>query len=115
MEVAHSQIVVADVADGGARRGVDVEPGVAAELADPEEMGAVGDDDDVAQIILAGDGGQAVDLLLSVDGARLGDDVAEGNAVGQQIVAADCRLRCCRSPCRLPPPRVMMSGATCLR
>ena len=52
-------------------------------------MGAVGDDDDVVEIVFAGDGGEAVDLLLGVDGAGLGDDAAEGNAVGEEIVAAD--------------------------
>ena len=77
---------------GGAGRGVDVEAGVAAELADAEEMGAVGDDDDVVEIVLAGDGGEAMDLLLGVDGAGLGDDVAEGDAVGEEIVAADAAL-----------------------
>ncbi len=60
-----------------------------AELADAEEMGAVGDDDDVVEVVLAGDGGEAVDLLLGVDGAGLGDDVAEGDSVGEEIVAAD--------------------------
>jgi len=89
VEVAHGQIVVADVADGGAGRGVDVEAGVFAELADAEEMSAVGDDDDVLQVVFAGDGGEAVDLLFGVDGAGLGDDVAEGDAIGEEVVAAD--------------------------
>ena len=89
MEVAHGEVVVVDVAEGGAGRGVDVEAGVLAELADAEEMGAVGDDDDVVEVVLAGDGGEAVDLLLGVDGAGLGDDVAEGDAVGEEVVAAD--------------------------
>ena len=52
-------------------------------------MGAVGDDDDVVEIVFAGDGGEAVDLLLGVDGAGLGDDAAEGDAVGEEVVAAD--------------------------
>ena len=89
VEVAHGEVVVADVADGGAGRGVDVEAGVLAELADAEEMGAVGDDDDMVQIVFMGDGGEAVDLLVGIDGAGLGDDVAEGDAVGKEIVAAD--------------------------
>ena len=77
-----------DVAEGGAGRGVDVEAGVFAELADAEEVGAVGDDDDVVEIVFVGDGGEAVDLLLGVDGAGFGDDVAEGDAVGEEVVAA---------------------------
>ena len=92
VEVAHGEVVVADVAEEWARRGVDVEAGVSAELADAEEMGAVGDDDDVVEVVLLGDGGEAVDLLLGVDGAGLGDDVAEGDAVGEEVVAADAAL-----------------------
>ncbi len=52
-------------------------------------MRAVGDNDDVVEIVFVGDGGEAVDLLLGVDGAGLGDDVAEGDAVGEEVVAAD--------------------------
>ena len=52
-------------------------------------MGAVGDDDDVVEIVFAGDGGEAVDLLFGVDGAGFGDDAAEGNSVGEEIVATD--------------------------
>ena len=55
-------------------------------------MGAVGDDDDVVEVVFVGDLGEAVDLLLGVDGAGLGDDVAEGNAVGEEVVAADAAL-----------------------
>ncbi len=62
---------------------------LSAELADAEEVGAVGDDDDVVEVVFAGDGGEAVDLLLGVDGVGLGDDVVEGNAVGEEVVAAD--------------------------
>ena len=51
-------------------------------------MGAVGDDDDVVEIVFAGDGGEAMDLLLGVNGAGFGDDVGEGNAVGEEVVAA---------------------------
>jgi hypothetical protein len=88
VHVTHGEVVVADVAEQGAGRGVDVETGVLAELADAEEMGAVGDDDDVVEIVLASDGGEAVDLLLGVDGAGLGDDVGEGDAIGEEVVAA---------------------------
>ena len=52
-------------------------------------MGSVGDDDDVVEIVFAGDGGETVDLLPGIDGACLGDDAAEGNAVGEEIVATD--------------------------
>ncbi len=52
-------------------------------------MRAVGDDDDVVKVVLAGDGGESVDLLFGIDGAGFGDDVAEGNAVGEEVVAAD--------------------------
>ena len=52
-------------------------------------MGCVGDDDDVMEIVFVGDGGEAVDLLLGVDGAGLGDDAAEGDSVGEEVVAAD--------------------------
>jgi hypothetical protein len=89
VEVAHGEVVVADVTDGGAGRGVDVEAGVFAELADAEEVGAVGDDDDMVQVVFVGDGGEAVDLLVGVDGAGLGEDVAEGDAIGKEVVAAD--------------------------
>jgi len=89
VEVTHGEVVVADVADGRAGRGEDVEARVLTELADAEEVGAVGDDDDVLQIVFVGDGGEAVDLLLGVDGAGLGDDVAEGNSIGEQVVATD--------------------------
>ena len=50
---------------------------------------AVGDDDDVVEIVLVGDGGEAMDLLLGVDGAGFGDDAAEGDSVGEEVVAAD--------------------------
>jgi len=93
VEVAHGHVVVADVADGGAGRGVDVEAGVFAELADAEEMGCVGDDDDVVEMVFVGDGGEAVDLLLGVGGAGLGDDAAEGNSIGEEVVAADASFR----------------------
>ena len=56
--------------------------------ADAEEVGGVGDDDDVMQVVFACDGGEALHLLLGVDGMGLGDDVAEGNAIGEEIVAA---------------------------
>lgn len=92
VEVAHGEVVVADVADGGPWRGVDVEAGVFAELANAEEVSCVGDDHDVMQMVFVRDGGEAVDLLLGVDGAGLGDDAAEGNSVGEKVVAADASL-----------------------
>ena len=55
VEVAHGKVVVADVAEGGAGRGVDVEACVFAELANAEEMGAIGDDDDVVEAVFVGD------------------------------------------------------------
>ncbi len=92
VKVAHGEVVVADVADGGAGRGVDVESGVLAELADAEEVGRIRDDDDVTEIVFARDGGEAVHLLPGIDGAGLGDDAAEGNSVGEEIVPADAAL-----------------------
>jgi hypothetical protein len=89
VEVAHGHVVVADVADGGPGRGVDIEAGIFAELAYAEEVGGVGDDDDVVEIIFVRDGGKAVDLLLGVDGAGLSDDAVEGDSVGEEVVAAD--------------------------
>lgn len=89
VDVAHGEVVGADVAERGAGRGVDVKTGVFAELADTEEMGSVGDDDDVVEVVFAGDGGETVNLLLGVDGAGLGDDAAKGNSVGEKIVASD--------------------------
>ena len=55
-------------------------------------MGAVADDGDVLEVVLAGDGGEAMDLLLGVDGVGLDDDVGEGDAVGEEIVAAYAAL-----------------------
>ena len=57
VEVAHGHVEVADVAEGGPRRGVNIEAGVFAELADAEEMRCVGDDDDVMEIVFSGNGG----------------------------------------------------------
>ena len=57
VKVAHGEIVVADMAHGEARRGVDVEASIFAELADAEEVGRIGDDDDVVEIVFVGDGG----------------------------------------------------------
>lgn len=55
-------------------------------------MGTVGYDDDVMEVVFVGDGGEAVDLLFGVDGAGFGDDAAEGDAVGEEIVAAYAAL-----------------------
>jgi hypothetical protein len=87
--VTLGQVEVADVAEGGPGRGVDVQAEVAAELADAEEMSAVGDDDDALEVLGGGDGGEAGDLLLGVGGTGLGDDAVVGHAVGEQVVTAD--------------------------
>ena len=55
-------------------------------------MGAIGDDDDVVEIVFVRDGGEAVDLLLGVDGAGLRDDAAEGDSIRKEVVAADAAL-----------------------
>src|ERR1700737_4440540 len=55
-------------------------------------MGCVGDYDDVVEIVFTRDGGEAVDLLLGVDGAGFGDDAAEGDSIGEEVVAADASL-----------------------
>ena len=59
-----------------------------AELLDAEEVSAVGDDDDVVEVVVASDHGEAANLLLGVGGAGFGDDAAERDAVGEEIVAA---------------------------
>jgi len=51
-------------------------------------MGAIADHDDAVEIIFVGDGGEAVHLLFGVDGVGLGDDVSEGDAVGEEVIAA---------------------------
>ncbi len=55
-----------------------------------------------------------MNLLFGVDGAGLGDDVAEGDAVGEEVVAADAAFGIA-GVLSLPPPRVMTMGAMCLR
>ncbi len=92
VEVAHGEVVVVDVAEGWARGGEDLEASGLAEDSDAEEVGGVTDDGDVLEVVLAGDGGEAVDLLLGVDRVGLDDDVGEGDAVGQEIVAAYASL-----------------------
>ena len=57
VEVPHGEVVVADVAYRRSRRSEDIEAGIFAELADAEEMGAVGDDDDMVEVVFVGDGG----------------------------------------------------------
>ena len=52
-------------------------------------MGAVGDDDDVLEVLAFGDGGEELDLLFGIDGVGFGDDVIEGDTVGEEVVAAD--------------------------
>ena len=34
-----------------------------------------------------------MDLLLGVSGAGFGDDAAEGNSIGEEVVAADAAFR----------------------
>lgn len=85
-------VCVADVADGGARRGVDLQPSTLAEERDTEEMRAIGDDDQRVKVLSLGDASEQVYLLLGVDGAGLGDDVVEGDAIGEEIVATDASL-----------------------
>ena len=55
-------------------------------------MGSVRDYDDVVEVVFVRDGGEAVDLLLGIGGARLGDDAAEGNSIGEEVVATDAAL-----------------------
>lgn len=92
MGVALEEIPPTKVAYRGSRRGVDVQADVLAELADTEEMSAVGDDDDVVQVEVPRESGQAMDLLLGVGGGRLGDDVADGDSMSEKIVASDTSL-----------------------
>jgi len=89
VEVAHREVIVADMAKRRPRRGIDIEAGVFAELADAEEVGPVGDDDDVAQVIFVRDSGEPVNLLFGIDGAGLSDDAAERNPICKKVVAAD--------------------------
>ncbi len=77
---------------GGARRGVDVEAGAAAEQSDAKKMRAVADDDDSVEVVRGRDLRELCHLLLRVEGVGLGDDVVERNAVCQQVVAADSAL-----------------------
>src|ERR1700754_4620164 len=56
-------------------------------------MGSIRYDDNVVKVILAGDCGQAVHLLVRVGGSSLGDNAAKRNAVGKEVVAADAALR----------------------
>ena len=87
VEVALSKVVVGDVAVGGAGGGVDVEVLLAAEVLDAEEVGSVGDDDEVVEVVGAGDLGEVVDLLLGVGGVGVEEDVVVGDALGEEVVA----------------------------
>jgi len=51
-------------------------------------VGSVGDDDDVVEVVVVGDGREAADLLVGIGGAGFRDDAAEGYAVGEEIIAA---------------------------
>jgi hypothetical protein len=87
--VAFGEIEVVDVAEGWAGRGVDVEAHALAEDGDAEEVGGVGDDDYVMEVVGAGDLGEAGYLLAGVEGVGFGDDRGRGDAVGEEIIAAD--------------------------
>ena len=52
-------------------------------------MGSVGDDDDVVEVVVVGDGREAADLLVGIGGAGFRDDAAEGNSIGEEVVASD--------------------------
>src|ERR1700749_3404581 len=52
-------------------------------------MRAVGGDDDGVEGVRGGDLGELGYLLLRVEGVGLGDDVIEGNALAEEVVAAD--------------------------
>jgi len=92
VEVALGEVVDADAAVGEAGRGVDVETGGLAEGTDAEKVGAIGDDDEVVEVVVSGDVDEALDLLLGVGGGGLGDDLVEGDAVGEEIVATYAAL-----------------------
>ena len=89
VEDALGGVDIVNVAEGSARRGVDVEAGAAAEQSDTEEMRAVGDDNDGVEVVRGSDLCKLCYLLLRVEGVGLGDDVVEGYAVGEEVVAAD--------------------------
>lgn len=92
VKVAHGEIVVADMAESRAGRRVYAQSYVLAKLTDAEQMGGIAHDHDRFQIVFVRDGSQTMDLLLGIDGAGFGDDVAERNAAGQQIISSDAAL-----------------------
>ncbi len=92
VQVALPEVNRFDVSERRARRGVDVEPGILAEDRDAEQVGRVGDDDDLPQVALVRNLGQQGDLFAGVDGVRLGEDVGQRDSVGEQVVAADSSL-----------------------
>ncbi len=63
-------------------------------------MGWIGDDDDGAEVVFAGDLREALDLLLGVDGGGLGDDVVVRDAIRKKVVATDSAFGVAGSPCR---------------
>lgn len=77
--VALGEVEVVDVAEGRAGRGVDVETGLAAEVSDAEEVGGVGDDDDVLEMAVGSDLLELGDLLGGVEGVGFGKDGGEGD------------------------------------
>ena len=90
--VAQEEVVAVDAAEGSAGRGVDVEAGVPAELLDAQKVGGVADNDDVLEVVVAGDIGEAARLLAGGVGVGLSDDGGEGDAVGEEVIAADASL-----------------------
>jgi len=83
VEVAEVSVVAVDVAERRAGRGVDVKPFVPAELLDSKEVGSVGDDDDVVEVVSFGDLGEAAGLLLGGEGVGLRDNSREGYSLGE--------------------------------
>lgn len=72
-----------------ARGCIDVESVGSADLVDAEEVCTVADDVDGAEMVLAGDDGEAGDRLLGIVTVGFGDDVRLWNAVLHEVIAAD--------------------------
>jgi len=56
-------------------------------------MRSVGDNDDMAQLVVARDRGKPVHLLLRIERMRLGNDVLQRNAVCEKVVPPHCSFR----------------------
>lgn len=89
VKVPHGQIVIADMPKRRPRRGIDAQPGILAKFADAEQMRSITDHNDGIEIIFPGYGSQSVDLLFSIGGTGLRNDISKGNAIGQQIIPAN--------------------------